>query len=251
MAGDLDAIDKDNVVMIEAVSSVVEGRRRRPPISDRVAGSTMVRLANAVARVGGTRNGFNRIACKSSGSAAATGGLTYALVGWKGAREGAGAEAAAGVDGAGETATLSGMLRPDRQSRFRPAGADTNPEALSELVLDEPTHEVAARRRAGGRRKRGALVRSPARPGQRLGPDPRARMRYSELAGEWERIAGDRSSRRSPHRHAARHPSPTRSPSRSSSPHAASSSRSCGWVGSVRAIPRRSSRSRSRTRARC
>ena len=194
MARDLDAIDNDNVVMIESVSSVVEGFPRRPPISGRIAGSTMVRLANAVARVGGSRNGFNRIAVKSS--SAATGGLTYALVGWKGAREGTGAEAAAGVDGAGETATLSGMLQPDRQSRLRPAAADTNPEALSELVLDEPTQEWPLSkecRPAGMAEDDPGATRAIAAFGRAtgLGPDPRATYALQANAqSEWERIAG-------------------------------------------------------------
>ena len=78
--------------------------------------------------MGGTRNGFNRIARKPGGQAG--GGLTYALVGWKGAGEGEGKETAAGVDGAPEAPSMNVLLRPDRQSRMRPLESDSGSEAL-------------------------------------------------------------------------------------------------------------------------
>ena len=78
--------------------------------------------------MGGTRNGFNRIARKSG--AQAGGGMTYALVGWKGAGEGAGDEVAAGADGAPEAPSMRVRLRPDRQSRMRPIESESASAAL-------------------------------------------------------------------------------------------------------------------------
>jgi hypothetical protein len=105
----------------------------------------MTALSRTIAGFGGTRNAFNSIA-RTTGPAA-SGGSTYTLVGWKGAEEGEGAEAAAGVDGAGDAPALSGVLRPDRQSRFRPAEVSAvtkpagDPSALASLVLQEPESE--------------------------------------------------------------------------------------------------------------
>ena len=65
--------------------------------------------------------------------------MTYALVGWKGAGEGEGQEAAAGVDGAPEAPSLSVLLRPDRQSRMRPVESESGSAGLTDLVLDPPT----------------------------------------------------------------------------------------------------------------
>ena len=66
----------------------------------------------------------------------------YSLVGWAGAGEGNGAEAALGVDGAGDTPDLSGVWRRDRSYYFRPAQASTSApvsEALQNLILQPPT----------------------------------------------------------------------------------------------------------------
>ena len=65
--------------------------------------------------------------------------MTYALVGWQGAGEGEGAEAAADVEGEGDAPELSGVLRPDHESLLRPEEGDSSPDALTELVMKEPT----------------------------------------------------------------------------------------------------------------
>jgi hypothetical protein len=138
MADDLAAFPPENVVMIEAVSTRWPDKADYTPPIGSIRREVMTRLANEVQLLGGTRNAFNRIA-QMHGSVA-SGGLTYALVGWKGATEGVGAEVAAGVDGAGDAPTLSIVVRPDRQSRFRPVASDASPDALAELVLKEPTN---------------------------------------------------------------------------------------------------------------
>jgi hypothetical protein len=194
MAADVEAMDEEAVVMIETVSNRRPGETQyRPPIG-RISRAAMTRLANAVSKVGGTRNGFNRIALKSGSEA--SGGLTYALVGWQGAKEGAGAEVAAGVDGAGEAPELTGMLQRDRQSMFRPAAADTGPNALSELVLDEPTKAWPVSkecRPAGMADDDPGVTRAIAGLGRanELGPDPRATYALQpNTQTEWNKIAG-------------------------------------------------------------
>ena len=87
----------------------------------------MVALAAAVARVGGTRNAFNTAALADG---PAGGAPVYSLVGWAGAGEGNGAEAALGVDGAGDTPDLSGVWRRNRLYYFRPAQASTSGSRL-------------------------------------------------------------------------------------------------------------------------
>ena len=137
MARELEAMGDENVVMIETVSKRTPGSGYLSPIGviDR---AIMVRLASAVSQVGGTRNAFNRIAQKSG--AEANGGLTYALVGWKGAAQGAGH-----AHGAGDAPSLSGVLRPDRQSRFRPTAAH-RPRGPEHPGHGGPHDRVAARR---------------------------------------------------------------------------------------------------------
>jgi hypothetical protein len=137
MAADIAAFPQDDVVMIEAVSSYKPGEGiYRQPVGG-ISRDAMTRLANEIQLLGGTRNAFNRVA--TTPGAGVSGGMTYALVGWKGSHEGAGKEVATGVDGAGAAATLSVVLRRDRESLFRPVEEGGAPDALTDLVMEEPT----------------------------------------------------------------------------------------------------------------
>ena len=130
-----------------------------------------MKLAEAVAKAGGTRNAFNRTARQTG--APASGGATYTLVGWAGAGEGAGAEAAAGLDGAGDVPLLSGVLRPGRDSEFRPAEVTysaANPQLLQNLLLAKPTGTWPLDDDPGAQRAISYLGSTD----QRLGPDPRS-----------------------------------------------------------------------------
>ncbi len=122
MAAFLDAVEADDVVTIrvQADRDPQTEATYAAPVG-KVDGAAMAKLAVSVARVGGTRNGFN-VAALTRGQyqPVSTNGHVYGLVGWGGAGEGNGAEMAAGVDGAGPVPVLSGVLRPDRQSRYRP-----------------------------------------------------------------------------------------------------------------------------------
>ena len=139
MANWLNGIPTLDLVSIETVSGRAPGKQMyRPPVGDPDRAS-MVALAAAVARVGGTRNAFNTVALADG---PAGGAPVYSLVGWAGAGEGNGAEAALGVDGAGDTPDLSGVWRRNRLYYFRPAQASTQApvsDALQNLVLQPPT----------------------------------------------------------------------------------------------------------------
>lgn len=195
MAYALEQIPPDDVVMIEAVSSRGSNDPQyRPPIgrisrgSAGGSGSGMTRLANAIATVGGSRNAFNRIALQPG--SLASGGMTYALVGWKDAGEGAGAEVAAGVDGEGDAPSLSVMLRPDRESRFRPVEESGAPDALTDLVMEEPTTKWPLDDEP--RAKAALTWLATQKSGQKLSSDPRADYR-SQLLNQagWDSIADD------------------------------------------------------------
>ena len=137
MAEKLGSIPRGDVVTVESMSSRAANGAYLSPVGHNIDRQTMEKLALAVARVGGTRNAFNRAA--GMVPAAASAGAVYTLVGWAGAGEGKGAESAADVNGVGDTARLDLVLRPDHESLLRPAEVTTNgdpPSALSELVLD-------------------------------------------------------------------------------------------------------------------
>ena len=139
MAKWLNGIPTFDLVSIETVSDRAQGKQTyRPPVGEPDRAS-MVALAAAVARVGGTRNAFNTAALADG---PADGAPVYSLVGWAGAGEGNGAEAALGVDGTGQTPDLTGVWRRDRSYQFRPAQTSTfGPvsDTLQNLILQPPT----------------------------------------------------------------------------------------------------------------
>jgi hypothetical protein len=141
MADFLNQVPNGDLVEIQTVSDRAAGEdsyRRPIGFVDR---DPMVKLAVAVARVGGTRNGFNRTAVADG---PASGAPVYTLEGWAGAGEGNGAEAALGVGGTGDRPDLSGTLRRNREYEFRPVQASTSgpvPDALESLTLDPPGKE--------------------------------------------------------------------------------------------------------------
>lgn len=122
MAGELAAYLEARIVpgILVAITSygspsALDGRSIRK--------ETGVRLANAIASIGGTKDRFNT---------AATRNTSYTLVGWVGASEGKGAEVL------GSDARLRGVLSPNDRSRFRPANysATGSPaEHLQQLLV--------------------------------------------------------------------------------------------------------------------
>lgn len=137
MTAFLNQIVAGDLVGIETVSNPDADKSYRAPVGaiDRDA---IVKLAAAVAKVGGTRNAFNSVARKSGPD---SGVPVYSLLGWKGAAEGDGEEAAIGIDGAGQAPHLSGVLRRDLRYTFRPIQSSpfgAVPDPLSALVLEQP-----------------------------------------------------------------------------------------------------------------
>ena len=135
----LGAVPSGDLVEIQTLShSTPAGYTSAAPVSGGVWRGTMGDLAVAVAAVGGTRNGFNREALKGG---PAGGEPVYSLIGWPGAGEGNGIEAAAGVGGLDDTPNLQVLLRLNRAYRMRPAQSradGTVPDALQQLVLSAP-----------------------------------------------------------------------------------------------------------------
>jgi hypothetical protein len=171
MTAALKAVPAGDLITIQVVSNRERGESRYPAPVGPIDKASMVKLADAVADAGGTRNAFNRTALQAG--APASGGATYTLVGWAGAGEGNGAETGAGLDGAGDAPLLSGVLRPDHSSQFRPAevtDSATNPQLLQDLQLARPTGSWPLDGDPGARRAISYLGSTD----QRLGPDPRS-----------------------------------------------------------------------------
>jgi serine-type D-Ala-D-Ala carboxypeptidase/endopeptidase (penicillin-binding protein 4) len=218
MLADLNKITgADRLVTITSFSSRPQGDSQylppvssRPPSQHGVSQTTMDALADAVARLGGTHNAFN-LAALAHG-APGTKGFTYALVGWVGAGEAKGVESASGQHGASadSPATLSGTLRPDNQSSYRPVEASDEPDVtnkLSQLVWSPPgkavpsvpkaQHDAGCLTTAAGERwpldnnpGAQAAIQYLARTDSRLGDDPR--VQYWHNGGDearWDNIA--------------------------------------------------------------
>lgn len=171
MADALNAVPKGDLVTIQVASNRLPSEATYPPPVGKVGKAAMSRLADAVARVGGTPNAFNRAALTSG--VPESGGAVYTLLGWAGAEPGEGVEAAAGVDGAGDAPVISGVLRPGNDSEFRPAevmeSAD-NPHILQDLIVKPPTGAWPLDDDPGAKQAISYLGSTD----QRLGPDPRS-----------------------------------------------------------------------------
>jgi len=137
LAFDLLDVDADHLITIQTVTQQ-DGDRLRAPVG-RITAGAMNDLAAGIAKVGGTRNAFNQAATMQT-----TGALAYTLVGWGNAGERSGAEAVPGLNGAPRVPTLRGVLRPDRESRFRPSlvtydGSDA--DSLTGVIMQPPQHD--------------------------------------------------------------------------------------------------------------
>ena len=168
----LQAVRAGDVVTIQGISNsqAGEGGQDRALVGTIDAG-TMHALSQAVVGVGGTRNGFNSAAA-DQGIDELSHGQSYMLVGWAGApEEGAGAEASEGVAGTKDAAALSGALRPDSSSQYRPMAVSPTPglsASLDTIILDEPNPSAWPLK--GGALKALSWLGDTD---PRLGPDPR------------------------------------------------------------------------------
>jgi hypothetical protein len=171
------------VITIQAVSTPKPDGTYLPPVGA-IDRSLLRQVAAVVADAGGSRDGFNSVA-RMSGSAASR-GATYTLVGWKGAGEAAGAEAAARANGATAAPVLTGVLRPNRQLQFRPAGVKQNAnetDRLSTVTLEPPTTSWPLDDDPGAK----AALSWLGSQDSRLGPNPRTAYWLQDFAvvGTW------------------------------------------------------------------
>jgi hypothetical protein len=188
MADFLDRIPRGDLVGIQTYSKRVAGEKNYPPPIGLVDRAAMARLADEIANVGGTRNGFNSAAVKAGPE---DGAPVYSLVGWGGAGEGRGAEAAIRVDGAGDSPYLNGVLRRDSLYEFRPeqtseTGLVSN--IVQDLVLDQPKDSWPERNSPGQKQ----ALKWIGNQEPKLGPDPHAAFWTQHLtAGDTAAISTD------------------------------------------------------------
>ncbi|MBS1882423.1 MAG: hypothetical protein JSS97_05645 [Actinobacteria bacterium] len=152
LAQKIESTPAGDVVQLVADSNRTVSETTYPSSLGPLSQAVYNRLVKAVTSIGGTRNGFNRTAY-TRGSLASS-GQTYALVGWKGAKEGEGAEAAANVFGQTDAPRLIGVLRPDNRSLLRPAlesevKTGTN---LADVVMSKPSERWPLEGDAGAMR---------------------------------------------------------------------------------------------------
>lgn len=164
------------------------GNDYAPPIGD-VGRDAMAKLADAVASMGGTRRGVVSAAPVSGSSA--SNGTVYALFGWVGAPEGAGAEAAASIDGFADRAFVSGVWAPGLDSQFRPKSVKQSTvdpsDTLGQIVLQPPTTKWPLNDDPGASGALSFLGEQDLR----LGPDPRSAYWIQDFTdnSEWRDVA--------------------------------------------------------------
>jgi hypothetical protein len=143
-------------------------------------------LAKQIAAPGGTRDAFLQMVSQN-GSTPST-AMPYALVGWVGAGEGNGVEVSQSNAGQKAKLRLSGVLRPDSESRLRPALVTAAPigRDLAQTAMSPPHDRWPLEGTPAGT----ALSYLGETVGE-LGPDPRSEYwRQDELSpSDWRAIA--------------------------------------------------------------
>ena len=173
MADYLSGVRPGDVVTIQGVSKTSSSGYL--PLVGNIDPGVMGTLAQAIANLGGTRDGFNN-AARSQDSELGSKGQPYILVGWQhaagdSAAEATGAEASFGDAGQSYIPALSGTLRPDSSSQYRPVEVSPAPgvsNGLDDIVLAAPG-QTAWPLGGGALRALSSLGDSDPR----LGPDPR------------------------------------------------------------------------------
>lgn len=188
----IEKVPADDVVELETQSERVPGEESKgylPPIGP-IEKGTMVRFANAIANLGGTKNAVNKTA-RLRGDVDSY-GLTYALVGWQGAEEGEAAESAEWVDGTGVAAGIAGVLRPNSRSLMRPAeeSSISGPENLADVVMEPPSNNWPLDGDAGAMKAFDYLASTDRF--EKLGENPRKSYWGLDLeAPMWRNIAAE------------------------------------------------------------
>jgi len=183
----IESIPAEDVVRLISDSNRTVTESTFPPSLGPVSQALYDKLVTAVTSIGGTRNGFNRTA-QTRGSIESN-GQTYVLVGWKGAKEGEGAEAAADVFGQGDVPHLVGELRPDRRSLLKPAleGEVATGTNLAKVLMWQPEEKWPLAGNAAAMRAFAYLGET----NSKLGAEPRTAYWSLEFTpAKWESFAG-------------------------------------------------------------
>jgi hypothetical protein len=189
LVNDLGSVRPGDTIALQTVGRPGgPGNAYAPPIGD-VGRDAMAKLADAVANMGGTRRGIVSAATVSGSSA--SNGTVYALFGWAGAPEGAGAEAAAGIDGFGDRAYVSGVWQPGLDSQFRPKSVKQSTvdptDTIGQIALQPPSTTWPLDGDKGASEALSYLGEQDLR----LGPDPRSAYWIQDFTdiSEWRDIA--------------------------------------------------------------
>jgi hypothetical protein len=187
LAQDLNAVAPGDTIALTTVGLPQNGQYA-PVIGTGVHYDAIGNLGQAIARMGGTRQGL--VSTLRYAPPPESKGVAYALFGWAGAPEGAAAEVAANVDGAGPAPAISGVWRPGLDSQFRPSVAKLGVDpmdALGALTVQAPTPSWPLDDDPGAKQALSYLGSQDAR----LGPDPRSAywIQGFEDISEWRDIA--------------------------------------------------------------
>ena len=182
----IESVPADEVVRLVSDSDRTVTEETFPPSLGKVSQALYDKLVAAVTSIGGTRNGFNRTA--QTRGPIESNGQTYVLVGWKGAKEGEGTEAAANVFGQGAVPHLVGELRPDRRSLLKPAleGEAATGTNLAKVLMWQPEEKWPLEANAAAMRAFAFLGET----NSKLGAEPRTAYWSLEFApAKWESFA--------------------------------------------------------------
>jgi hypothetical protein len=169
----LQAVLPGDVVTVQGISNTQSGEGGLDrPLVGAISADAMNALTQEIVGLGGTRDTFNAAAAGATDQLSH--GQAYVLVGWPHASPNNGAEGTGAEAGfsQGEPVALSGTLRPDNSSQYRPMAVSPSPgvsNPLDGIVLAPPD--------ATAWPLKGGALRALAWLGDtdpRLGPDPRS-----------------------------------------------------------------------------
>jgi hypothetical protein len=182
-------VASEDVVELEA-RSVERPKAESEPAFQQVVANPSIGLINFLAKqiaaLGGTRDAFLQMLSQDGSTPWTT--MPYALVGWRGAEEGNGIEVSQSNADQKAKLRLSGVLRPDQESRLRPALVTAAPigHDLAQAAMSPPHDRWPLEGTPAGT----ALSYLGETVGE-LGPDPRSEYwRQDELSpSDWRAIA--------------------------------------------------------------
>ena len=170
----LQAVLAGDVVTVQGISNTQSGEGGSDrPLVGAISADAMNALAQEIVGLGGTRDTFNAAAAAGATDELSH-GQSYVLVGWPHASPNNGAEGTGAEAGfsQGEPVALSGTLRPDNSSQYRPMAVSPSPGVSNPLdgIVLAPPDATAWPLKTGALRALAWLGDTDPR----LGPDPRS-----------------------------------------------------------------------------